>query len=205
MAGAGLWVALLGACGGADDQAGPGGEPTSSAADRPSQTSSLTSVTASDASDSAGATEWSTVRDDGVRAQLPGTPRRSSLPVPSAAGTIEFTTYTSGASMDDGLTVMIGRLPKGVPFDVDESAPGAEKSSGLRLTGPVEKTTVGGADARSFRLVGPDKDNPVSLFQTVAFRDGLVVQVIEVLPGQATKTPPTEYARTVLSVSFPAR
>lgn len=152
------------------------------------------------ADDKVAASEWVTVTGDGYSVRSPKKPELSSQRVPTAAGDVETTTYTL-AERADAVAISAVRAPGGTPIDLDGAVDGAASNTGTTVLSSV-KTTLEGADARTFRLGGTYQGKDVTTFGTVVSNGQLMLMVQYTATVADLDAPPDLYQRIVDSVSF---
>lgn len=150
--------------------------------------------------DTSSTSSWVTVTGDGFTAQLPAEPTESTQTAQTAVGAVEMHLYSVMAD-SDALNVGYGRFPAGSSFDLDASVQGSASTTGTTVAESTP-STVDGVEARSFRLVGKIQGYDITMFGTVAYRDGVMVQVQYVVQGDDVTEAPEIYQQVVDSIAF---
>ena len=152
--------------------------------------------------DAASKQRVSTLDGDGFSVKMPGSPKRQVITARTAAGRVPITAYISEGD-DEGFSMSVLTLPKGVEGDLDGAVKGAADSVEGRLKDST-KTRYQGFPARDARIGdAADKDgNKGTVFARVILAKRRLFQLQYVPGGADVKSPPAAYRSFVASLKI---
>jgi len=155
-----------------------------------------------DEGDRAGGPRVSTLKGRGFTVDMPGSPKRQVITAQTAAGPVPITAYIS-ESGEEGFSMSVLTVPKGVKGNLDGAVKGAAASVGGTLKNSAT-TRYQGFPARDARIANAaDKDgNKGTVFARVILASGRVFQLQYVTAGADVEAPPAAYRRFVSSLKI---
>lgn len=152
--------------------------------------------------DAASEQRVSTLDGDGFSVEMPGTPKRQVITARTAAGPVPITAYISEGN-DEGFSMSVLTLPKGVAGDLDGAVKGAADSVEGRLK-DSRKTRYQGFPARDARIgdAADQNGNKGTVFARVILAQRRLFQLQYVTGGADVKSPPAAYRSFVSSLKI---
>ena len=153
-------------------------------------------------SNAASARPAATLTGDGFSVEMPGSPQRRVLTVPTSSGPLPVTSYLSEGG-EEGFSMSVLKVPEGVRFDLE----GAVRGAAANVKGTVKdnsKTSYEGFPARDTRITNAaDKNgNKGTVFARMILAKGRFFQLQFVKEGADVKSPPAAYKRFVASLKI---
>lgn len=144
--------------------------------------------------------ELSALDGEGFTVRMPGTPKRTTETVATAAGPVTVTAYIAESSRE-GFSMSVAKLPDTAEGDLD----GAIQGAAANVEGTpkdTRKTTYQGFPARDTRIVDAEdtSGNKGTVFARVILAKGTLFQLQFVQQGADVKTPPASYAAFLRSL-----
>ena len=142
------------------------------------------------------------LKGEGFTVSMPGTPKRSTQTVPTAAGPVLLTAYVTEGG-DEGFSMSVARLPSTVKGDLDGAVRGAASNVKGTAKGTKE-TTYQGFPARDTRITNAQDQNGKkgTVFVRVILAKGKLFQLQFVQEGADVKSPPASYEAFVASLKI---
>ena len=143
-----------------------------------------------------------TVKGDGFSVKMPGSPKRQVITAQTAAGPVPITAYITEGG-EEGFSMSVLKVPKGVKGDLDGAVQGAATS--VKGTLKDSRTTrYQGFPARDARITNAEDQNgnKGTVFARVILAKGRVFQLQFVTGGADVKSPPAAYTSFVSSLKI---
>jgi hypothetical protein len=152
--------------------------------------------------DSAGEKRVNTLDGDGFSVKMPGSPKRQVITARTAAGPVPITAFIS-ESGEEGFSMSVLTLPKGVEGDLDGAVKGAADSVEGRLKDSTQ-TRYQGFPARDARIgnAADQNGNKGTVFARVILAKRRLFQLQYVTDGADVKSPPAAYRSFVASLKI---
>lgn len=152
--------------------------------------------------DAAGEQRIKTLDGDGFSVEMPGTPKRQVITARTAAGPVPITAYISEGG-EEGFSMSVLTLPKGVKGDLDGAVKGAADSVEGRLKANTQ-TRFQGFPARNARIgdAADENGNKGTVFARVILAKRRLFQLQYVTGGADVKSPPAAYRSFVASLKI---
>jgi hypothetical protein len=143
-----------------------------------------------------------TLKGQGFSIAMPGTPKRQVITAQTAAGPVPITAYISEGG-EEGFSMSVLTVPKGVKGDLDGAVKGAASSVKGTLKDSA-RTRYQGFPARDARIANAadENGNKGTVFARVILAEGRVFQLQYVTAGADVKAPPAAYRRFVSSLKI---
>ena len=143
-----------------------------------------------------------TLKGEGFSVKMPGSPKRQVITAQTAAGPVPITAYITEGG-EEGFSMSVLKLPKGVRGDLDSAVKGAASSVQGTLK-DSRATRHQGFPARDARIANAeDKNgNKGTVFARVILARGRVFQLQFVTGGGDVKSPPAAYTSFVSSLKI---
>lgn len=143
-----------------------------------------------------------TLKGEGFSVKMPGTPKREVITAPTAAGPVPITAYITEGG-DEGFSMSVLTVPKGVKGDLDGAVEGAARS----VKGTLKDTATTrhqGFPARDARITDAEDQNgnKGTVFARVILAKGRVFQLQFVTGGADVTSPPAAYTNFVSSLKI---
>ena len=150
----------------------------------------------------AGEQRVKTLDGEGFSVKMPGSPKRQVITARTAAGPVPITAYISEAG-EEGFSMSVLTLPKGVEGDLDGAVKGAADSVEGRLRDST-KTRYQGFPARDARIgdAADENGNKGTVFARVILAKRRLYQLQYVTGGADVKSPPAAYRSFVSSLKI---
>lgn len=144
----------------------------------------------------------STLKGDGFTVAMPGNPKPETINAQTAGGPVRITAYITEGG-EEGYSMSVLRIPKGVRGDLDGAVKGAASSVGGTLK-DVRKLRFQGFAARDARVTGAEDSNGVkgTVFARVILANGRIFQLQFVTEGADVKSAPEQYRAFVSSLKI---
>lgn len=143
-----------------------------------------------------------TLNGEGFSVDMPGTPKRSTQTIRTAAGPVMLTAYVTEGG-EEGFSMSVAKIPSTVEGDLDGAVQGA--ASNVKGT-PKDtvKTTYQGFPARDTRIVNAQdaNGNRGTVFARVILAKGRLFQLQFVQEGADVKKPPAAYPTFLASLKI---
>lgn len=139
---------------------------------------------------------------EGFSVKMPGDPKRSTQTVQTAAGPVRLTAYVTEGG-EEGFSMSVATLPRGVEGDLDGAVRGA--ADNVRGTPKnTVKTAYQGFPARDTRIVEAQDENgnKGTVFARVILAEGRLFQLQFVQEGADVKRPPAAYRAFLASLEI---
>jgi hypothetical protein len=152
--------------------------------------------------DAAGGQRVNTLDGDGFSVEMPGSPKRQVITARTAAGPVPITAYISEGG-EEGFSMSVLTLPKGVAGDLDGAVKGAATSVEGRLRDSTQ-TRYQGFPARDARIgdAADENGNKGTVFARVILAKRRLFQLQFVTGGADVKSPPAAYRSFVSSLKI---
>ena len=143
-----------------------------------------------------------TLAGDGFSVDMPGSPKRQVITARTAAGPVPITAYISEGG-EEGFSMSVLTLPKGVEGDLDGAVKGAADSVEGKLR-DTTKTRYQGFPARDARIgdAADENGNKGTVFARVILAKRRLFQLQYVTGGADVKSPPAAYRSFVASLKI---
>jgi hypothetical protein len=144
-----------------------------------------------------------TVDGDGFTVEMPGSPKRQVITARTAAGPVPITAYISEGGEEEGFSMSVLTLPKGVKGDLAGAVKGAADSVDGRLRDSTN-TRHQGFPARDARIAdaADENGNKGTVFARVILAKRRLYQLQYVTAGADVKAPPDAYRSFVSSLKI---
>ena len=141
-----------------------------------------------------------TLKGEGFRVQMPGTPKRQVITAQTAAGPVPITAYLTEGGQE-GFSMSVLTVPKGVKGNLQGAVQGAAASVKGTLA-KTAKTTYQGFPARDARITdaADQNGNKGTVFARVILAKNRIFQLQFVTGGADVTSPPAAYTRFVSSL-----
>lgn len=143
-----------------------------------------------------------TLVGEGFTVAMPGTPKRTTQTVQTAAGPVLLTAYVTEGG-DEGFSMSVAKIPSTVKGDLDGAVAGA--AANVKGTAKDTKTTTyQGYPARDTRITNAqDEDgNKGTVFARVILAKGKLFQLQFVQEGGDVADPPASYTTFLSSLKI---
>jgi len=143
-----------------------------------------------------------TLKGDGFTVEMPGNPKAETINAQTAGGPVPITAYITEGG-EEGFSMSVLKIPKGVRGDLDGAVSGAASSVGGTLK-DTKKLEFQGFPARDARITGAEDSNgnKGTVFARVILANGRVFQMQFVTEGADVKSPPEQYTAFVSSLKI---
>jgi hypothetical protein len=143
-----------------------------------------------------------TLKGDGFTVAMPGSPKAETITAQTAGGPLPITAYITEGG-EEGFSMSVLKIPKGVRGDLDGAVRGAASSVGGTLK-DTKKLEFQGFPARDARITGAEDSNgnKGTVFARVILAKGRVFQLQFVTGGADVKAPPKQYTAFVSSLKI---
>jgi hypothetical protein len=143
-----------------------------------------------------------TLKGDGFTVAMPGSPKAETITAQTAGGPLPITAYITEGG-EEGFSMSVLKIPKGVRGDLDGAVRGAASSVGGTLK-DTKKLEFQGFPARDARITGAEDSNgnKGTVFARVILAKGRVFQLQFVTGGADVKSPPKQYTAFVSSLKI---
>ncbi|MEA2194057.1 MAG: hypothetical protein QOG42_491 [Solirubrobacteraceae bacterium] len=143
-----------------------------------------------------------TLRGEGFSVKMPGSPKRQVITAQTAAGPVPITAYITQGG-EEGFSMSVLTVPKGVKGDLDGAVQGAAASVKGTLK-DTAKTRYQGYPARDARIANAadQNGNKGTVFARVILAKGRVFQLQFVTGGADVASPPAAYTSFVSSLKI---
>jgi hypothetical protein len=143
-----------------------------------------------------------TLKGDGFTVAMPGSPKAETITAQTAGGPLPITAYITEGG-EEGFSMSVLKVPKGVRGDLDGAVRGAASSVGGTLK-DTKKLKFQGFPARDARITGAEDSNgnKGTVFARVILAKGRVFQLQFVTGGADVTSPPKQYTAFVSSLKI---
>ncbi len=140
------------------------------------------------------------LKGDGFTVEMPGNPKAETINAQTAGGPVPITAYITEGG-EEGFSMSVLKIPKGVRGDLDGAVSGAAASVGGTLK-DTQKLEFQGFPARDARITGAEDSNgnKGTVFARVVLANGRVFQMQFVTRGADVRSPPKQYTAFVSSL-----
>ena len=143
-----------------------------------------------------------TLKGDGFTVAMPGKPKAETITAQTARGPLPITAYITEGGQE-GFSMSVLRIPRGVRGDLDGAVRGAASSVGGTLK-DSKTLTFQGYPARDARITGAtdSNGNKGTVFARVILANGRIFQLQFVTGGADVTSPPPQYTAFVSSLKL---
>jgi hypothetical protein len=143
-----------------------------------------------------------TLVGEGFTVAMPGSPKRQTQTVQTAAGPVVVTAYITEGG-EEGFSMSVAKIPSTVKGDLDGAISGAAANVKGTLKDTV-KTTYQGYPARDTRIINAQDKNGKkgTVFARVILAEGRLFQLQFIQEGGDVKSPPAAYPAFLRSLKI---